>query len=77
MRSAAAIQADLDSLYAARSVAIANGGIVEYSRDSGQGRQSVKRMSILELNRAIRDLEAELADAQDEGRAPTSLGWDR
>ncbi len=64
-RSAAAIQSDLDGLYAMRSAAIANGGIYEYSMDSGQGRQSVKRMTLLDINHAIRDLEAEQLDASD------------
>ncbi|MBL8966886.1 MAG: hypothetical protein JNG85_07750 [Spirochaetaceae bacterium] len=66
-RAASAIQADLDGLCAMRSAAIANGGIYEYSIDSGQGRQSVKRMTLLEIGKAIRELEAELLDASDTG----------
>lgn len=62
-RSAAAVQADIDALCAMRTAAIAAGGIYEYQIDSGQGRQTVKRMTVLEIGRAIRDLEAELLDA--------------
>ena len=76
-RPVAAIQADLDSLDAMRTAAIANGGIYEYSKDSGQGRQSVKRLDLLQIGKARRELEAELADAQAEGTPPTSIGWDR
>lgn len=62
-RTVAQIQADLDAHYAARLASL-NG---DYSLDTGQGRQSVTRRSLTEINKSIAVLEDEMEEA-------TSLG---
>lgn len=62
-RSVTAIQSDLDAFYALRTQAATNGGIAEYQIDSGQGRQSVKRITLGEINSTIKALNEELAEA--------------
>ena len=66
MRSATDIQLDLDAFYALRRT-VGTNGIAEYSVDSGQGRQTVKRLTLSEINTTIRQLEAELIDASSDG----------
>ena len=61
MRSAADIQADLDVAYAARRTAMS---AQSYSIDSGQGKQTVERASLSDIQKMIRDLQAELEQAQ-------------
>jgi hypothetical protein len=61
-RSAVAIQADLDAFYAARRT-VALGA--SYSLDTGQGRQTVTRANLTEINHTIQILETELAEATD------------
>lgn len=55
-RSVAEIQADLDAAYAARRAAL-NGS---YSLDTGQGKQSVTRPPLKDLQTAIDNLQDEL-----------------
>jgi hypothetical protein len=62
MRSSTDIQADLDAAYIARRTALS---AQEYSLDTGQGKQSVKRASLSDINKTIRELELELAQAND------------
>jgi hypothetical protein len=61
MRAAAEIQADLTAAYESRRIALTS---QEYSLDTGQGRQQVKRASLRDINQMIRDLELELDQAQ-------------
>ena len=75
-RTVDAVQADLTAFYSLRSQAAANGGIAEYSMDTGQGRQSVRRITLPDINATIRQLEAELLDAQSDG-GPTIITFDR
>ena len=77
MRSAASIQAEIDAWEAALLAIAQSGGISKYNRNSGQGGQSVERLTPAQISARIRDLEGQLADAQDEGRPPTSVGMDR
>jgi hypothetical protein len=56
-RSYADVQADLTIFYAARRT-VALGA--SYSLDTGQGRQTVTRANLTEINRTIQGLEAEL-----------------
>jgi hypothetical protein len=64
MRDPALIQSDLDAARVAlRSAMTAQ----SYSLDSGQGKQSVTRASIGDLQGVIRDLENELEDASGSG----------
>ena len=74
-RPADQIQLDLDAFYTLRRNAALNGGIAEYSMDTGQGRQSVKRLTLSEINATIRQLEGELNEAQNGG--PVFLTFDR
>lgn len=62
-RAASAIQSDLDAFYALRTAAATNGGIAEYTVDTGQGSQRVRRFSLAEITQTIRDLEAEMLQA--------------
>jgi len=75
-RSATEVQLDLDAFYTLRRTAATNGGIAEYSIDSGQGRQSTKRYSLKEINDTIRQLESELLEATTDG-GPTFVTFDR
>ena len=59
-RSATDIQADLTLLYAARTAAAIG---QSYTLDTGQGRQTVTRANLTEINRTIQSLEAELDEA--------------
>ena len=74
-RSADEIQLEIDAWNAALLQMATNGGIAEYSMDTGQGRQSVKRMSVSEIQARIRQLESELNEAQNGG--PVFLTFDR
>ena len=58
-RTSAEIQADLALLYSARTAAATN---QSYTLDTGQGRQSVTRGNLSEINRAIQQLEADLEE---------------
>jgi hypothetical protein len=60
MRTVTDIQADLDAAIAARRTALS---AQEYSLDTGQGRQSVKRANLSDINKTIRELELELESA--------------
>lgn len=60
-RTSAEIQADLTILYSARTAAAMG---QSYTLDTGQGRQSVTRANLTEINRAIQQLEAELQEAE-------------
>ena len=62
-RSADEIQLEIDAWNAALLQMATNGGIAEYSMDTGQGRQSVKRLTLSEINATIRQLEGELNDS--------------
>lgn len=62
-RSVAEIQVDLDAAYTARRMALTG---QEYSLDTGQGRQSVKRANLKDISEMISGLQAELEDAQAE-----------
>ena len=62
MRTPADIQLDLDAFFALRRTA-AISGIAEYSMDTGQGRQTVRRLTLGEINQTIRMLESEALDA--------------
>jgi hypothetical protein len=70
-RTSAQIQTELTLAYAARTAALLG---QEYTLDTGQGRQSVTRANLTEINRTIQELEAELAEA---GGAITHLEFDR
>jgi len=72
-RSATEIQLDLTAAYAARRASLSGGE--EYSIDSGQGRQSVKR-PLASINATIRELEAELLEAES-GGGPVLITMDR
>lgn len=61
MRASTEIQADLDAAIAGRRAAMQAQG---YSLDTGQGKQSVNRASLAEFNKTIRELQAELSEAQ-------------
>lgn len=61
MRTIAEIQADLDAAVAGRRAAMQAQG---YSLDTGQGKQMVNRASLSEFNKTIRELQAELSEAQ-------------
>lgn len=73
-RSVDAIQADIDLFVGLRSQIGVN-GIAEYTMDTGQGSQRVRRVSVAEIRQTLRDLEAELLDAQTTG--PVSVTFDR
>jgi hypothetical protein len=45
--------------------------------DSGQGRHSVKQITLSEINATIRTLEGEIASSNDESTPPTSTRFDR
>jgi hypothetical protein len=64
MRTAAQLQTVLDAYYAAQ-LALATSA--SYSIDTGQGRQTVTRANLPDINRTIADLEAELADLSESG----------
>lgn len=76
-RASTEIQLDLDAFYSLRRQAATNGGIAEYSMDSGQGRHSVKQITLGEINATIRQLEGELNSADAETSGPTSARFDR
>ncbi len=61
-RAVAEIQADLDAAYAARRAALLG---QSYTLDTGQGRQTVTRANLTEINRTIQTLETEMAEAVD------------
>lgn len=61
MRTSTEIQIDLDAAVAARRVAMT---AQSYSMDSGQGKQQVQRASLKDLNELVKDLTAELEQAQ-------------
>lgn len=71
-RTVTEIQADLVIARAARVKAL---DAEEYSIDTGQGRQSVRR-SLPNIERTIRSLEAELLEAQSDG-GPIVVTMDR
>lgn len=58
------IQADLTAAYAARRAALQ---AQTYSVDSGQGRSSVSRAELRQIQNLVKDLEAELAEASPGG----------
>ena len=60
MRSSTAIQADLDYAYSIRLKAM---NAQSYMEDSGQGKQSVTRANLSEINKTINMLESELESA--------------
>jgi hypothetical protein len=60
-RPTADIQADLTAALESRRMALQAQG---YSLDTGQGKQSVNRASLSEINKTIRELQAELDEAQ-------------
>ena len=60
-RSYAAIQTALNAFYAAQ---LALATHQSYSLDTGQGRQTVTRANLTEINRTIQALEAELSEAE-------------
>lgn len=60
-RDIAEIQADLTAAYESRRTALQ---AQNYSLDTGQGKQSVTRASLSEINKTIRELQAELEEAQ-------------
>jgi hypothetical protein len=72
-RSAAQIQIVLDAFYAAQLGLATH---QSYSLDTGQGRQTVTRANLTEINRTIAELEAELADLNSGGITFLSLGRD-
>ncbi len=74
-RSATDIQLDLDTFHALRRTC-GTTGIAEYTVESGQGRQSTKRYTLKEINDTIRQLEAELLDATNDGNT-YSAGYNR
>lgn len=57
MRSSSEIQTDLDAAYEARRAALS---AQSYSLDTGQGKQTVSRANLSDINKMIRDLELEL-----------------
>jgi hypothetical protein len=59
-RSYADVQAELTAAYSARRAALLG---QSYSLDTGQGRQTVTRANLTEINRTIQGLEAELDEA--------------
>ena len=61
-RTAAEIQTDLDAAYAARRAALLG---QSYALDTGQGRQTVTRANLTEINRTIQALETELSEVVD------------
>lgn len=63
MRSSTEIQEDLTAALNARRKAFE---AQSYSQDSGQGKQTVTRANLTELNKTIRELQTELADAKAE-----------
>jgi hypothetical protein len=71
MRTAAAIQTDLDVAYAARRIAM---NAQSMQLDTGQGRQTVTRADLPAINATIRELESELAEA---GGTITHIEFDR
>jgi hypothetical protein len=60
MRESADIQIDLDAAYEARRTAMQ---AQSYSLDTGQGKQSVNRASLNQLNDTIKYLQDELEEA--------------
>jgi hypothetical protein len=72
-RSAAQIQTALDAYYAAQLQLATH---QSFALDTGQGRQTVTRANLTEINRTIAELEAELADLTDGGITFLSLGRD-
>ena len=63
MRSSSDIMADITAAYEARRLAMTGQMI---SLDTGQGKQTVQRGSLSEINKTIRMLETELETAQDQ-----------
>ena len=63
-RSVAEIQADLTAAYASRTAAMS---AQSYTLDTGQGRQTVERASLSDINKTIRELTQELEDATEPG----------
>jgi hypothetical protein len=63
-RSVTEIQADLTEAYAARRTAMS---AQSYTFDDGQGKQTVQRANLTEINKTIRLLEAELEEASEGG----------
>ncbi len=60
MRTSADIQTDLDAAYTARRTALS---AQSYSLDTGQGKQTVNRANLSDINKTIRELETELENA--------------
>jgi hypothetical protein len=75
VRNAAEIQADL-AIFRALLTQAGTNGIAEYSLDSGQGRQSVKRYTLKEIRQQIREYEGELQAALT-GDGPVFITFDR
>jgi hypothetical protein len=75
-RAVADIQTDI-ALFETLRTKAATSGIAEYTEDSGQGRTSVKRITLGEIRTALFDLHDELLDAQDEaaGYAPGVVSY--
>lgn len=63
VRPIAEIEADITLFEGLRTQAGTH-GIAEYSIDSGQGRQSTKRITLAEIRQTLIDLNEELAEAQ-------------
>jgi len=63
-RSVTDIQADLTAAYADRRTAMS---AQSYTLDDGQGKQTVQRANLTEINKTIRILEAELDEAANGG----------
>jgi hypothetical protein len=60
MRPSSEIKQDLDAAISARRTAMQ---AQSYSLDTGQGKQMVQRANLTEINKTIRELEAEYQDA--------------
>ena len=71
IRSVAEIQADITNARAHRTAILT--GAQEYQLDTGQTRQVVKRANLTELNRTIRELEAELGAAEAAARGDSGI----
>jgi hypothetical protein len=70
-RTAAQLQTTLNAYYAAQT---ALASAQSYTMDTGQGRLSLTRANLPDINRTIADLEAELAQAQDSGGGTMTIG---
>jgi len=71
LRTVSAIQSDLTNARAHRTAILT--GAASYSLDTGQTRQTVARANLTELNRTIRELEAELGAAEAAARGDSGI----